>query len=48
MLKTMAGCDRVDITSVEHPKEDNVADMRQPVQRLSSGEYARLVRHLAA
>jgi aspartyl-tRNA(Asn)/glutamyl-tRNA(Gln) amidotransferase subunit A len=31
MLNVLAGYDRLDITSVEHAKEDYVAAMRQPV-----------------
>jgi aspartyl-tRNA(Asn)/glutamyl-tRNA(Gln) amidotransferase subunit A len=37
MLNSMTGYDRLDITSVEHPKEDYVAGMRQPVKDLRLG-----------
>ena len=37
MLNTMAGYDRLDITSVEHPKEDYVAGMKQPISGLRLG-----------
>jgi aspartyl-tRNA(Asn)/glutamyl-tRNA(Gln) amidotransferase subunit A len=37
MLNTLAGYDRLDITSVEHPKEDYVAGMKQPISGLRLG-----------
>jgi aspartyl-tRNA(Asn)/glutamyl-tRNA(Gln) amidotransferase subunit A len=37
MLNSMTGYDRLDITSVEHPREDYVAGMRQPVKDLRLG-----------
>ena len=37
MLNSMAGYDRLDISSVEHSKEDYVAGMRQPVKDLRLG-----------
>jgi aspartyl-tRNA(Asn)/glutamyl-tRNA(Gln) amidotransferase subunit A len=37
MLNAMAGYDRLDITSVEHVKEDYVAGMKQPVSGLRLG-----------
>jgi aspartyl-tRNA(Asn)/glutamyl-tRNA(Gln) amidotransferase subunit A len=37
MLNAMAGYDRLDIGSVEHPAEDYVAGMRQPVSNLRVG-----------
>ena len=37
MLNSMTGYDRLDITSVEHPKEDYIAGMRQPVKGLRLG-----------
>lgn len=37
MLNSMAGYDRLDITSVEHPKEDYVTGMRQPIKDLRLG-----------
>ena len=37
MLTGMAGYDRLDITSVEHPREDYVAGMQQPVKDLRLG-----------
>ena len=37
MLNSMVGYDRLDITSVEHPKEDYVTGMRQPVKDLRLG-----------
>lgn len=42
MLTVMAGYDRLDITSEEHPAEDYVAAMRQPVTGL---RIARLLGH---
>jgi len=37
MLNTLAGYDRLDITSVEHAKEDYVAGMKQPISGLRLG-----------
>jgi aspartyl-tRNA(Asn)/glutamyl-tRNA(Gln) amidotransferase subunit A len=37
MLNAMAGYDRLDITSVEHTREDYVAGMKQPVSGLRLG-----------
>src|SRR3984957_13067771 len=37
MLNTMAGYDRLDITSVQHPKEDYVTAMKQPVSGFRLG-----------
>jgi len=37
MLNALAGYDRLDITSVEHSKEDYVAGMKQPVSGLRLG-----------
>jgi len=37
MLNVLAGYDRLDIASVEHPAEDYVAGMRQPVNGLRIG-----------
>ncbi len=37
MLNTLAGYDKLDITSVEHPKEDYVAGMKQPIAGLRLG-----------
>jgi aspartyl-tRNA(Asn)/glutamyl-tRNA(Gln) amidotransferase subunit A len=37
MLNTMAGYDRLDITSVQHPKEDYVAALDQPISGLRLG-----------
>ena len=37
LLTAMAGFDRLDITSVEHPGEDYVAGMKQPVSELRIG-----------
>lgn len=37
MLNVLAGYDKLDITSVEHPKEDYVAGMKQPVNGLRLG-----------
>jgi aspartyl-tRNA(Asn)/glutamyl-tRNA(Gln) amidotransferase subunit A len=37
MLNIMAGYDRLDITSVQHPKEDYVAGMKQPVSGFRLG-----------
>lgn len=37
MLNLLAGYDRLDISSVEHPKEDYVATMKQPVSGLRLG-----------
>jgi aspartyl-tRNA(Asn)/glutamyl-tRNA(Gln) amidotransferase subunit A len=37
MLNSIAGYDRLDITSVEHPREDYVVGMRQPVKNLRLG-----------
>jgi len=37
MLNTLAGYDRYDITSVQHPKEDYVAQLDQPVSGLRLG-----------
>ena len=37
MLNVLAGYDRLDIASVEHPKEDYVAAMKQPVSGLRIG-----------
>jgi aspartyl-tRNA(Asn)/glutamyl-tRNA(Gln) amidotransferase subunit A len=37
MLNSVAGYDRLDITSVDHPKEDYVAGMRQPVKGFRLG-----------
>ncbi len=40
MLNVMAGYDKYDITSVEHPKEDYVAQMAQPVAGFKLGTPA--------
>ncbi|MBZ5604720.1 MAG: amidase, partial [Acidobacteriia bacterium] len=37
LLNTLAGYDRLDITSVEHPKEDYIASMKQPISGLRLG-----------
>ena len=37
MLNTLAGYDKLDITSVEHPKEDYVAGMKQPISGFRLG-----------
>ena len=37
ILNVLAGYDRLDITSVEHPKEDYVAGMKQPISGLRLG-----------
>ncbi len=37
MLNTLAGYDKLDITSVEHAKEDYVAGMKQPIGSLRLG-----------
>lgn len=37
ILNILAGYDKLDITSVEHPKEDYVAGMKQPVSGLRLG-----------
>jgi len=37
MLNTLAGYDKLDITSVQHPKEDYVAGMKQPIAGLRLG-----------
>lgn len=37
MLNYLAGYDKLDITSVEHPKEDYLAGMKQPVKNLRIG-----------
>ena len=37
MLNVLAGYDKLDIASVEHPKEDYVAGMKQPVAGLRLG-----------
>jgi len=37
MLNLLTGYDRLDIASVEHPREDYVAQMRQPVKPLRIG-----------
>jgi aspartyl-tRNA(Asn)/glutamyl-tRNA(Gln) amidotransferase subunit A len=37
MLNVLAGFDKLDIASVEHPKEDYVAGMKQPVSGLMLG-----------
>jgi len=37
MLNTLAGYDRLDITSVEHAREDYVAGMNQPIANLRLG-----------
>jgi aspartyl-tRNA(Asn)/glutamyl-tRNA(Gln) amidotransferase subunit A len=37
MLNVLAGYDRLDIASVEHPKEDYVAAMKQPISGLRLG-----------
>ena len=37
LLNVLAGYDKLDITSVEHPKEDYVAGMRQAVSQLRLG-----------
>jgi aspartyl-tRNA(Asn)/glutamyl-tRNA(Gln) amidotransferase subunit A len=37
MLNTLAGYDKLDITSVDHPKEDYVAGMKQPIAGLRLG-----------
>ncbi len=40
MLTVMAGYDKYDITSVEHPKEDYVAQMSQPISGFKLGTPA--------
>lgn len=40
MLNVMAGYDKYDITSVEHPKEDYVAQMAQPISGFKLGKPA--------
>ena len=37
MLNTLAGYEKLDITSVEHAKEDYVAEMKQPISGLRLG-----------
>ena len=37
LLNVLAGYDRLDIASVQHPREDYVAAMRQPVKQLRIG-----------
>ena len=37
MLNVLAGYDKLDITSVEHPKEDYVAGMKQPIKGFRLG-----------
>src|SRR5580698_175690 len=37
MLNALAGYDRLDITSVEHPREDYVAGMKQPIANMRLG-----------
>jgi aspartyl-tRNA(Asn)/glutamyl-tRNA(Gln) amidotransferase subunit A len=37
MLNVLAGYDKLDITSVDHPKEDYVAGMKQPIANLRLG-----------
>jgi aspartyl-tRNA(Asn)/glutamyl-tRNA(Gln) amidotransferase subunit A len=37
MLNTMAGYDKLDVASVDHPKEDYVASMKQPIQSIRLG-----------
>lgn len=37
MLSVLAGYDKLDITSVEHPREDYVAEMKQPVNGFKVG-----------
>jgi aspartyl-tRNA(Asn)/glutamyl-tRNA(Gln) amidotransferase subunit A len=37
MLNVLAGYDKLDITSVEHPKEDYVAGTRQPISQFRIG-----------
>ena len=37
MLNTLAGYDKLDITSVDHPKEDYVQGMKQPIAGLRLG-----------
>lgn len=37
MLNILAGYDKLDITSVDHPKEDYVAGMKQPIANLRLG-----------
>ena len=37
MLNVLAGYDKLDIASVEHPKEDYLAEMKQPVSGLRLG-----------
>ena len=37
LLNSLAGYDRLDITSVEHPREDYVAAMKQPIAGLRIG-----------
>jgi aspartyl-tRNA(Asn)/glutamyl-tRNA(Gln) amidotransferase subunit A len=37
MLNTLAGYDKLDITSVDHPREDYLTGMKQPISRLRLG-----------
>jgi len=46
MLNVLAGYDKLDITSVEHPKEDYVAEMNQPVSGLRLGRPVGYFDHL--
>ncbi len=46
MLNALAGYDKLDITSVEHAKEDYVAEMKQPVTGLRLGRPIGYFDHL--
>jgi aspartyl-tRNA(Asn)/glutamyl-tRNA(Gln) amidotransferase subunit A len=46
MLNVLAGYDKLDITSVEHPKEDYVAAMKQPVKGFRLGRPVGYFDHL--
>jgi aspartyl-tRNA(Asn)/glutamyl-tRNA(Gln) amidotransferase subunit A len=46
MLNVMTGYDKLDITSVEHPKEDYVAALKQPVSGFRLGVPAYYYDHL--
>lgn len=46
MLNVLAGYDKLDITSVEHPKEDYVAALKQPVAGLRLGRPVGYFDHL--
>src|SRR4051812_45960789 len=46
MLNVLAGYDKLDITSVDHPKEDYLAALKQPVSDLRLGTPAGYFDHL--